>query len=129
MTARIDRDAYGMELAHAASRRADCTRRQVGAVIVSPDGRVISTGYNGAPAGAPGCLSDGACPRGQLTYEQQEGLADYESTKCIAVHAEMNAVIYAGRDRCIGATIYVTCEPCYLCQLVIAAAGIERTVW
>ena len=125
---RISRDAYGLKLAEAAALRADCTRRQVGAVIVAPDGSILGTGYNGAPSGEPGCLSDGACPRGQLSYAEAPAGQDYEGTRCTALHAELNAVVRVGRDRCRGATIYVTDAPCYLCELVIKAAGIARVV-
>ncbi len=127
---RITRDDYGLQVARAVAARADCTRRQVGAVVMDDEGRIVSTGYNGAPAGEPGCASDGACPRGRLTYAEQPGKEGYESgdSRCVALHAEVNAVVYAGRERCKGATIYVTDAPCYLCELVIKAAGIARTV-
>lgn len=121
-------DDYGLGLAAAAAQRGDCTRKQVGAVILSPDHDVVASGFNGAPAGEPGCLSDGACPRGQLTYEQAPAGEGYEGTACIALHAELNACIRAGRDRAKGGTIYVTAEPCYMCALVIKAAGIARVV-
>jgi dCMP deaminase len=60
------RDTY-LEMARVlAEMRADCTRRKVGAIIFEPStGYQVSSGYNGAPRGMPGCLSDGACPRGQ----------------------------------------------------------------
>lgn len=60
------RDTY-LEMARVlAEMRADCTRRRVGAIVFEPDsGYQVSSGYNGAPRGMPGCLSDGACPRGQ----------------------------------------------------------------
>ena len=127
---RIDRDTYGLTVARAVAARADCTRRQVGAVIMDGEGRIVSTGYNGAPAGEPGCASAGACPRGRLSYDEHPHGVAYESgeSRCIAVHAEANAVIYAGRERTKGCTIYVTDEPCYLCALVIKAAGIVRVV-
>jgi len=128
MTARISRDAYGLEVAAAVARRADCTRRQVGAVIVSPDGSIVATGYNGLSAGLPGCASAGACPRGRMAYAEQPASVGYEATGCRAAHAEVNAVIRAGRDRCIGATIYVTDEPCFHCSVVNEAAGIARVV-
>jgi dCMP deaminase len=48
--------------------------------------------------------------------------------RCIAVHAEANAIIYAGRDKSRGATLYSTHRPCPDCQKLIAAAGITRVV-
>lgn len=114
-------DEYFLGIAAAVAARADCTRRQVGAVIVK-DHRIVATGYNGAPAGRRGCLS-GACPRGRLTYDElahQEG--SYDS--CVALHAEVNACVYAGRERSEGATIYITCSPCQGCLKVITASGI-----
>ena len=118
-------DEYFLGIAKAVSLRADCTRRRVGAVIVV-DGRIVSTGYNGAPAGAPGCLSVGACPRGKLTYEQQPADRDYGL--CVAVHAEANALLYAYRD-VRGATLYCTDKPCVDCAKLIAGAGIKEVVW
>jgi dCMP deaminase len=61
-----------------ADERADCTRRKVGACIFNPqDGDVIKFGYNGAPRGMPGCLSAGACPRGQ--HYEKMGVVAFNS--------------------------------------------------
>ncbi len=125
-------DAYYLAIAAVVATRADCTRRQHGAVIVGPDRRPVSFGYNGAPSGAAGCL-EGACPRGCIGYGDLKSLAggydDPESSGyCIAVHAEANAIILAGRGRCAGSTIYVTGPPCHGCSKLIAAAGIARVV-
>ncbi|MDD2498748.1 MAG: deaminase, partial [Desulfitobacteriaceae bacterium] len=54
---------YFMEIAHLVATRSTCLRRQVGAVAVSKDNRILGTGYNGALLGAPhcdktGCLRD-----------------------------------------------------------------------
>lgn len=126
-------DNYYLDIATTVALRADCSRRQHGAVIVSHDNRPVSFGYNGAPSGAPGCLA-GACPRGLLTYAELQSLAggydDPESPGfCISVHAEANAIILAGRNACVGSTIYVTGPPCHGCKKLIAAAGIERVVY
>lgn len=43
-------DEYFMDMAKLVSTRSTCLRRKVGAVIVK-DKRVLSTGYNGSPAG------------------------------------------------------------------------------
>lgn len=65
------RDTYLAMARTLARMRADCTRRKVGAIIFDVNsGYQISSGYNGAPRGLPGCLSAGACPRGQH-YEKQ----------------------------------------------------------
>lgn len=125
-------DEYYLVIANAVSSRADCSRRQHGAVIVGPDHRPVAFGYNGAPSGKPGCL-EGACPRGSMTYENLGSLAGgyddpLSNGYCIAVHAEANAIVLAGRDRCAGATIYVTGPPCHGCTKLIAASGITRVV-
>lgn len=119
-------DDYFLEIAEAVSRRADCTRRRVGAVIVR-EHRIVATGYNGAPAGQPGCLTASACPRGRLSAAEMPAYSSYDN--CTALHAEVNAVVYAGREACLGAVLYVTCEPCQWCRKVIAAAGITRIVF
>ena len=118
---RPDWDTYFLGICEAVSTRADCSRRQVGCVITR-DNRIVSTGYNGAPAGAPGCLA-GACPRarGETAIS-----GDYDM--CIAVHAEANALLYAAYDDCKGATMYCTDEPCQGCSKLIAAAGIAQLV-
>ena len=48
MNKRPDWDEYFMMMADVVKKRADCTRRQVGSLIVQ-NFRIISTGYNGTP--------------------------------------------------------------------------------
>lgn len=120
-------DEYFLGIAVAVAARADCTRRRVGSVVVR-DHKIVSTGYNGAPQGAPGCLTDGACPRGRSGVPPGSNYDDGPG-RCIAVHAEMNAILYAGRDGCLGSTLYVTDAPCFWCQKTIRAAGLARVVW
>lgn len=117
-------DLYFAAIARTVSTRADCRRRKVGAVIVDANHRIVSTGYNGAPAGDQGCL-EGACPRGLMTSEEAAPGTAYDN--CIAVHAEANALLYA-RTSLVGCTIYVTCPPCRDCSKLIAGAGIVRVV-
>lgn len=115
-----------MEVAWIMSLRSTCSRRQVGAVLVQ-ENRIISTGYNGAPAGKAHCI-DGACPRGRLSYDEVPAGADYNAFPCIAVHAELNAIIRAGFSKTRGGTLYVTDEPCQQCRNAIDASGIVRVV-
>lgn len=128
---RITMDEYGLKLAEVVSLRAACTRRQVGAVIIGPDKRILSTGYNGMPAGEVHC-SDGGCPRGasDLPLLKRSAGNSGMSIPCRALHAERNAV-----DWCVeheisleGATIYCTHEPCPDCAELCAAYNL-RVVW
>lgn len=122
-------DDYYLNIAQAVSQRADCRRRQHGCVLVDQDHRIIGTGYNGAPAGDLGCLA-GACPRGLLGYDKVASLSSYDEGpgRCISVHAEANALLYA-RTSCKGATAYITGKPCPGCEKLLRGAGIERIVY
>lgn len=116
-------DTYFLNIAKEVSKRAKCTRSQVGAVLVK-DNRIISTGYNGAPAGETHC-TDGGCPRGRLTYDELPPGTEYSS--CIALHAEINCLAYS-RDEARGGTMYITRDACDWCAKVMRAFGIERIV-
>lgn len=107
------------------SQRSTCSRRQVGAVVVL-DNKVIGQGYNGVASGKLHCV-DGGCPRGAMGPEVPPG-ADYNLFPCKAIHAEHNAILQAGLDRCVGAIIYVTAEPCQQCTNLIEHAKIGRVV-
>ncbi len=98
-----------------------CVSKQVGAVIVK-DGRILSTGYNGTPAGYVNCSDHWD---GVYTKDHHEWSKTYE------IHAEMNAIIWAARQGISieGATIYVTLEPCADCSKNIIASGIKRIVY
>ncbi len=114
-------DEYFLDLAGAASTRATCSRRKHGAVVVR-DRRIVSTGYNGAPSGFPHC-DEGACPRAQSDAPQGR---DYE--RCIAIHAEANALLFASPEERRGATVYCTGAPCFGCAKLIANSGIAEVV-
>ena len=93
----------------------------MGAVIVK-EGRILSTGYNGTPAGYQNCCEYW---NGEYTKEHHEWSKTYE------IHAEMNAIIWAARKGISieGATIYVTLEPCSECSKNLIASGIKRIVY
>lgn len=90
-----------------------CTRRQVGALIVS-DKRIISDGYNGTPSGFENICED-----------------DSNQTKPYVLHAEANAITKVARssNSSEGATMYVTASPCIECAKLIIQAGISRVVY
>lgn len=120
-------DEWGIELARAVALRADCTRRQVGAVLMTPDHSIVATGYNGAPSGQLGCLTAGACPRG-LSNVAPGSSYDTGAGTCIALHAEQNAVLRASWTSMVGSTLYVTHAPCDGCQRMIAGTPIARVL-
>ena len=116
-----------MEMARLVSTWASCYRpeRKIGAVIVR-DKRVMTTGYNGAPAGVRTCVERGECMRSRL------GIASgTRHEMCYAVHAEQNAIIQAAKlgVEIAGATLYCTHQPCILCAKMIVNAGIVRVVY
>lgn len=107
-------DEYFLELAYLAATRATCSRKHVGAVIVTPERRVVATGYNGAPANMPSC--------DEVDHEMVDG-------HCVrSLHAESNAIDFAGRFA-QGCTLYTTVTPCYDCAKRIVNAGIYRVVY
>lgn len=119
-------DEWGLLLALTVAKRADCSRSQVGAVLMSPDHRIISTGYNGAAPGKVGCL-DGGCPRAASAVQPGSSYDSGPGT-CIAIHAEQNALLFAPMQAMEGATLYVTREPCQGCLRTISGTGISAVV-
>ncbi len=90
-----------------------CERKKVGALIVR-DGRIISDGFNGTPAGYPNCCED-----------------DRGETHWYVLHAEANAILKVARSTndCSGATLYITLSPCRDCSKLVLQAGIVRVVY
>lgn len=113
---RPDWDDYFIGVAQAVSRRAECVRRKVGAIIVDSERRIIACGYNGVPAGEASCLL-GACP-------------GYSSVvPCISIHAEANAIAHADIWSLCGSTMYVTDEPCAKCISIAHGVAIRELVF
>ena len=117
---RISVDKHLMLIAQVVSLRSTCIRHRFGCVI-SKDGKIVSTGYNGAVKGVEHCIDSG-CIRNQLGIESSTRIEI-----CSAVHAEQNALIQAGKYS-EGGTLYVNGAPCITCSKLIVNAGIERVV-
>jgi dCMP deaminase len=111
---------YFYRLTLEAASMSSCLRRKIGCVIVKHN-RILSTGYNGAPSKVPHCE---VCPRANLPSG-----ANLE--KCVAVHAEQNAMGWATRQGIAldGATAYVTVQPCSSCMKSLITAGIVRVIY
>ena len=117
-------DEYFMSIASVVSTRSTCLRRKVGAVIVR-DRQIVSTGYNGAPKGAPHCSATG-CLREKMGIPAGE-----RHEICRGSHAEVNAIAQAAAigASTSGGVIYCTHEPCSFCTKAIINAGIRRIVY
>jgi dCMP deaminase len=94
---------YYLDVALAISKHAKCLRGNFGAVIVK-DHMLISTGYNGPARKVPHCKK---CLR-----EEKYGtdvLSGFGYGDCIAVHAEVNAIVNAARHgiNVSGSTLYL----------------------
>lgn len=76
----------------------------IGAVVVSPEGKIIGGSYNRT-----------------------------EESHCQSGHAEVGAIERAGKKqsdwRLEGCTLYVTLEPCFMCMGLLGLSRIERLVY
>jgi len=120
-------DKRFMDVANLVSTWSSCYRagRQIGAVIVK-DKRIMTTGYNGAPAGLRTCKDKCECLRDKLTIP-----SGTRAELCYAVHAEQNAIAQAAKlgISVEGATLYCTHQPCSVCAKIIINSGIKRIVY
>ena len=115
---------FFMDIVELVKTRSTCLRRQVGAVIVK-DRRILATGYNGAPVGIKHC-SEVGCLR------QDRGIPSGERHELYrAMHAEQNAIVQAAMSgtSILGATMYVSSQPCSLCAKMIINSGIKKIMF
>lgn len=111
---RISRETAFARIVRTLEERSTCTRRKVGALIVL-EGRILSTGYAGSPAGLGHCLElgclvgpDGGCQR--------------------TIHAEANAIAFAAHHGIAlkGGELWCSLTPCLSCAKLIVNSGISR---
>jgi dCMP deaminase len=109
---RLSWDEYFISIAVLTSLRSPSSKKKVGSVIVK-DNRIIATGYNGYPQGAPhaSILIDG--------HEVN------------TIHAEQNAISQCSKMgiSSLDSTIYVTHFPCLNCAKMIVGSGIKEIVY
>ena len=110
-------DKLFIDVALRVAEMSHAQRRKVGAILVK-DGRIISMGYNGTPP-----KFDNACE-----YIDQ---VDEMYTKPEVLHAEMNCIGKVARstESAEGATLYLTCSPCFECAKLLLTTGISRVVY
>jgi dCMP deaminase len=120
---RPDIDEYFLKIASVVAERSTCHRHHMGAIAVR-DKHILTTGYNGAPAGAKDCLELG-CIRDEMKIP-----SGTRQEICRAIHAEQNVIIQAGLHGVSleGSTVYCTHTPCVLCAKMLVNAKIARFV-
>lgn len=106
---RLTREELLMSVANLTAMRGTCSRLQVG-VVIGVDGRILTMGYNGAPAGLPHCV-------------HKPGNTD----PCLqSTHAEANSIAFAAKHgiRIRHAEMFTTHSPCIPCAHLIINAGL-----
>ena len=110
-------DRTYMNMARELAKLSHAERRKVGCLIVK-DTHIIAEGINGTPRGF-----DNNC--------EYVDHVDHYYTKSEVLHAESNAITKLARstNSSEGATLYVTCCPCFDCAKLIIQSGISRVVY
>jgi len=110
-------DSTYMNMATELAQLSYAEKRKVGCLVVK-DTQIISEGYNGTPRGF-----DNKC--------EYLDCVDQLWTKKEVLHAESNALTKLARstNSSQGATLYVTCCPCFDCAKLIIQSGIERVIY
>lgn len=107
-------DSRYLQLAKLMSEWSKDPRAKVGAAIVNPRlGRLIAIGFNGFPSNVE---------------DDVERLENSETKLSMTIHAEQNALLFAGRDarEC---DAYVVGKPvCSMCATLLIQAGVKRVV-
>jgi len=124
---------YYLDQAQHECKYSNCLRRQFGAVLVSCDDVVISSGNNSSPIGIKSCKDLGECIREKLKVPHG---TQYEM--CRSVHAEQSCIIKGHPDDMEGATLFLVgiennklldkVEPCIMCKRSIINARIKNVV-
>jgi len=112
---RPKKDIYYLTIASVIAQASFDPSSKCGAVIVSYDGRILSTGYNGP-----------------LKHSKDEEIPLVRPNRYFhMIHSEENAILaYNGSYQdIVNSTIYVTSRPCHRCLRMIIQKGITRVVY
>lgn len=111
----LQKDMAYIAIAENIGSLSHCVRKQVGCIIVSPQGHIISDGYNGTPQGMDNCC---------------ESEVDGE-TLWYVLHSESNAITKLAKSTLSSqdSTMYITLSPCKNCAKLILQSGIKRVVY
>lgn len=110
-----------MNVAYSIAEMSNCVSHKVGAIIVK-DGRIISTGYNGTPAGYLNC-----CDKFH-DYSTKQREEHHDFSEKFEIHAELNAILCAAKNGMStnDCSLYCTLQPCNNCLKMICNSGIKE---
>ena len=113
MVSQYESDGAYLNMAFEWAKLSKADRKQVGAIIVK-ESQIISDGFNGTPRGWDNNCED-----------------EFGDTLPEVLHAESNALLKLSKSTQSGdgATLYLTCSPCFDCAKLIIQAGIARVVY
>lgn len=106
-------DEYFLKIAETVAVKSKDPSSKMGCVIVDPNKRVVSVGYNGLIQGA---------------NESKMTLSERPMKYYFIVHSEMNALLFA-RESLRGCTLYNHTATCENCLKHCLQAGIKRFVY
>lgn len=101
-----------------------CLSRATAALVISPDGSIIATGYNGVPRKIKHCTDTGKCPR-------VASLPGGDLEKCVGAHAEENCIANSALEgiRLKDGIMFCTHSPCLGCAKLIINSGISKVIY
>ena len=120
---RINKKEYYIELAKLTAKLSTCVSKQVGGVLVSKDGRVLMTGYNGTAKGCKHCFD--------IFNTNFNRIRHHKWSIENELHCEENILMYCcknkmGTDNTI---LYLTLSPCIHCAKLILQSGIKEVYY
>jgi len=121
---------YFMDVAERTSQLSHAIRLKVGAIIVK-DGRIISIGYNGMPAGWDNnCEEVVDVDINDIRYNYNNFTKELK-TRPEVLHAETNAISKLARSTEAGdnSTLFCTHAPCIDCAKLIYQSGINSVYY
>lgn len=118
-------DKFYLMMAQEIATHSHCTRRKVGTVLVSEDGRHIVTATNDPLPYSTVCEENG-CLR-----EINQISSGTQLDVCRCIHCETSVVCQCAKEgiATLNATVYTSLYPCLNCAKILAAAGVKRIVY
>jgi dCMP deaminase len=109
---RKDKNGYYLSVAMQIATGSSCPEGKQHGTVAVKHNRIVSTGYNGPPAGQPKCL-----PVCFLDEYKRKHKGKKDFSVCPAVHSEINCIITSSMigTSLVGSIFYVTKKPCPDC--------------